>query len=177
MYTRKLYSYNITLLSHHSLVLHNQTKTHTLIFYLMLVLKVANSNSFLLPITFYEKHCSMKLWYWYKIIPSSFCCDKFNISVFLYFSLFFFSKVALFINLMFAFISIHGFSQVFWLNLFTLWTYLWCNVCFKFLLWTSYSIVSCKLTTSQLFQFSFFLIKKVDHCENLVIFQYNEHQL
>ena len=115
MYTRKLYSHNRTLLSHHILVLLNQTKTHTLIFYLMLVLKAANSNSFLLPITFYEKHCSMKLWYWYKVIPSSFCCDKFNISVFLYFSLFFFSKVALFINLLFVFISIHGFSQVFWL--------------------------------------------------------------
>ena len=50
------------------------------------------------------------------------------------------------------FISIYDFSQVFWLNLITLWSFFqinpWFNACFKFLKCITYSVLSCKSVTS-----------------------------
>ena len=50
------------------------------------------------------------------------------------------------------FISIYGFSQTFWLNLITRCTFfktnLWFNACFQFLMYITYSFLSCKLATS-----------------------------
>ena len=73
------------------------------------------------------------------------------------------------------FISMYGFRQAFRLNLMTLWNFfktnLWFNASFKFLMWITYSFLSCKLATSfSLFQFSFFQAKRVNHCEGYVIF-------
>ena len=72
--------------------------------------------------------------------------------------------------------SIYGFSQVFWLNLITLWTSLntnpWLNSSFEFILCITYSVTLWKLAF-RLFQFSFFLVKSVNHYE----FQDIAHQL
>ena len=63
-----------------------------------------------------------------------------------------FSKLffALFLSLIF--ILIYGFSEVFWLNLITLWTFsrtnLWFNAYFKFLMWITFLVLSFKLEIS-----------------------------
>ena len=58
-------------------------------------------------------------------------------------------------------ISIHGFSQAFWLNLMTFWSFFktnpWFNAYFKFLMCIKYSALSCKLATSFL-TFSIFVL-------------------
>ena len=50
-----------------------------------------------------------------------------------------------------VFISIYGFSQAFWLNLMTLWTFFktnpWFNAYFKFLMCITYSVLLCKFAT------------------------------
>ena len=83
-----------------------------------------------------------------------------------------FTKSFLALFLRFLFMLIYGFSQLFWLNLMTIWTFfMW-----KFLMCITYSVVSSKLVTS----FSTFLIfllsgKMVNHYEVHVIFQDIEH--
>ena len=63
-------------------------KTHTLIFYLILVLKALNRQVSLFFFHFYswlifcKKPCNMIIWFWHQIFSSSFCCGKFNISMF-----------------------------------------------------------------------------------------------
>ena len=63
-----------------------------------------------------------------------------------------------------VFISIYGFSQAFWLNLMTLWTFFktnpWFNAYFKFLMWMTYSFLSLKLVTSVSTLLFFFLSGK-----------------
>ena len=132
------------------------------------------------------------MWFWHQIVSSSFSCDKFYISMLshIFHS---FSKTELLINLkksfsksFFAFflrsvfISIYGFSQEFWLNWISLWTFfntnLWFNACFKFLcvyhIWF-YHINY--LQAFRLFKISFFQIKSVNHYDVIVFFQDNEH--
>ena len=50
------------------------------------------------------------------------------------------------------FISIYGVSQAFWLNSITLWTFFktitWFNACFKFIMCTTYSVLSWKSETN-----------------------------
>ena len=46
MHTMKLYPYNTILFFHHIFVLHYNTKTHTLIFYLIPVLKVLKRQAY-----------------------------------------------------------------------------------------------------------------------------------
>ena len=107
----------------------------------------------------------------------------------------FFQKITLFINtkkyfskLFFAFflrsvfISIYCFSQAFWLNVITLWTFLKINpgfdFCFKFLICIIYSVLSLKLATSFSASSVFVLSgKMVNYQEIQVIFNNIEHQL
>ena len=62
------------------------------------------------------------------------------------------SKLFVAFSLSLVFISIYYFSQAFWLNLITLWTFLkinpWFNPWFKFPMWIAYSHLSWKLVTS-----------------------------
>ena len=52
------------------------------------------------------------------------------------------------------------------------------DACFKFLMCMTYSFLSYKLAKSlSNFQFSFFLEKTVNHCEDLVIFRDIQHQI
>ena len=121
---------------------------------------------------FCEKLCSMIIWFSHQIVYSSICCDKFKILVSMFSHVFsrfsknwiiyqpekVFVKVIFCFFLRSVFISIYGFSQLFWLNLVTLWTFFktnpWFNAYFKFLLCLTYPVLSCKLPTS----FSTFLI-------------------
>ena len=113
---------------------------------------------------FCEKLCSMIIWFWHQIISSSFCCDKFNISMFSRIYMVF-PKTSLFINLKkpvsksffdfflrSLFMSIYDFNRAFCLNLITPCKFFknnpWCNACFKFLMCITYSVLSCKLATS-----------------------------
>ena len=121
---------------------------------------------------------------------SSFCCNKFNMSMFshIFHS---YSKNCLilqlkkyFSKLFFAFflrsvlLWIYGSSQGFWLNLITLWTFLKIhslfNDCFKFLMCIKYSVLTYKLARSFLtFSiFIFFWEKLSTNCEGQDI----EHQ-
>ena len=164
-----LHPYNTIWLFHHILVLHNHTKTHTWLFYLILIL-----------INLLIKLRSMITWFWHQIVSFSFCCDKFNI--FMFSPVFHgFSKNYIFINLKkyfsksyFAFflrslfISVYDFNQAFCLNLLILCNFFrtdpWFNPCFKSLMCITYSVLSCKLATRfWFFQFSFFLAKSVNH--------------
>ena len=115
---------------HWNCVSHDYTRTHTLLFYLILILidltrlvysLVSAFFSFLWPMNF-----QMIIWFWHKIVSSLFSCYKFNVSMLshifhdftkdwvihelkkIFFKAFFLSS---------AFISMYGFSQVFWLNL------------------------------------------------------------
>ena len=97
----------------------------------------------------------------YTMKSSIFCRGKFNISIFSHIFHSFSKNCILIIlekhfwKLSFAFflrsvfISIYGFSQAFWLNLITLWTFSktnpWFNAYFKFLMCVTYSVLSCKL--------------------------------
>ena len=109
------------------------------------------------------------IWFWHQV---NFLTSLISLC-FLTFSIIF-PKTELFINLKkpfskscFAFylrsvfISIYGFSQAFWLNLITLWTFFkanpWFNPCFKFLMCRTYSVLSCKLSTSFL-TFSIYIL-------------------
>ena len=108
---------------------------------------------------FCEKVCSLN-----QIVPSLFCCCKFYVSMFsnIFHSLSknwvfhqpekIFLKVIFAISLISVFISIHGFSHVFWLNLITLCTLFntgpWIKASFKFFMRTTYSVLSCELATS-----------------------------
>ena len=97
MYTMNcLYPYNTSLLFHHTLVLHNHSKSHTLIFYLILQLKVVNRQAFIRVYhTFFrfffffhfycqqifcKQLCSMIIGFWHQIV-SSYFFHKFNISM------------------------------------------------------------------------------------------------
>ena len=97
-----------------------------------------------------EKLCSMIFWLWHQIVSSSFSCHDFYVSVFsnIFRS---FSKNSIipqlkkiFFKISLVFIPIYGFSQAFWLNLITLWTFfktnLFFNACFKFLMCKTYSV-------------------------------------
>ena len=111
---------------------------------------------------FREKLCSIIILFRYHTVPSSFSCDKINISMFSHISHSFSKNCVIHqlkktFLLSSVFISIYGFRQAFWLNLITLWTffqtYLWFNVCFKFLMRITYSVLSCKLATNLLTNF------------------------
>ena len=93
-----------------------------------------------------------------------------------------FSKSCFAFFLKSVFISIYGFSQIFWLNLITLWTFfetnLWFNACSKFLMCIAYSVLSCKLATSfSTFQSSFFQVKTVIHHDVHLMFQNIDYQI
>ena len=136
----------------------------------------------------------MIIWFCHQIASTSICCDKFNISICspilhcfskkyivyhhkkIFFQIIFY--VFLFRSII---ISTYGFSQAFWLNLITLWTYfktnLWFNGCFRFLMCIANSVLPCKLaTTFRIFQLTFFLVKMVNNYEVHVIFSDIEHQ-
>ena len=122
----------------------------------------------------------MKVSFWNQIVPSRnqivlslFCCCKFYVSMFskIFHSLsknwvFYqpeknFLKVIFTFSLISVFISIYGFSHVFWLNLITLCTLFntgpWIKACFKFFMRTTYSVLSCNLATS-FYTFSSFIL-------------------
>ena len=127
-----------------------------------------------------KKLCSMTIWFWDQIVLSSFCCNKFSISMFPQtfhcfsenciiinkkkksfsksFSVFFFFRS--------VFISIYVFSQELWYNFTTLWTVFktdpWFNAYFKFLICTTYSVSSCKLAPS-FSAFSIFILSGKNH--------------
>ena len=93
MYKTKLYPNITILLSHDLLVLFNHAKTHTLIYYLNLVLKVLNSwfihkyfsfSHFYSQQSLCEKLCCMIIWSWFSIVSSCFYCGRFSISMFLH---------------------------------------------------------------------------------------------
>ena len=75
---------------HHILILHNHSKTHTLTFSLILILKIPNKKvSVFFIICMANKlsgknFCSVIIWFWHQIVSCSFCCDKFNFSMFSY---------------------------------------------------------------------------------------------
>ena len=107
--------------------------------------------------------------------PSYFVCYKINISMISYIfcsfaedfiiyqlgKLFFQNHFFAFF-LSFVFISMYDFSQAFLLNLVTLCTFLnsVCTVCFKFLIYITYSFLWCKFATS----FSTFLHSFREKC-------------
>ena len=128
----------------------------------------------------------MIIWFLYWITLFFFCCDKFNVSMFSHIFHSFFKKginhqlKKIFFKILFSlfflrsvFISIYSFNQAFWLNLITLWTFFktnpWFNVCFKFLMWITHSVLSWKIATS--FSNCIYLVKMVNHYEVHVIFQ------
>ena len=97
-----------------------------------------------------------------------------------------FPRTALFLNLKkslsksfyvfflkFVIISIYVFNQAFGLNLIILCIFLntnpWFNACFKFLLFKTYSSYHPSLL--QVFQFSFFQVKRLNYCEGFIIFR------
>ena len=101
-FTTCLYPCYTVLLFLHILFLHNHTKTHTILFYSVLVLIVLNGQvsscvfkcfSFLMP-----KFCCVIVGFLYWIVSSCFSCYKLDISMFS--DIFHgFPKTALFINL------------------------------------------------------------------------------
>ena len=114
----------------------------------------------------------MIIWYWRQIVSPSFCCDRLNISlsshIFHEFSCIIsnsniksLSKSFCAFFLRFVFISIYYFNQAFYLNIITLCSLFktnpWFNACFKFLMCTTYSVLSCKLVTS-FWTFSIFIL-------------------
>ena len=77
LYCSFLHSFIRFLLFHKILVLHNHTKTQTLLFYLILLLinlsrlvylEISVFLSFLLLIIFCEEQCSMIIWFWHQIV-------------------------------------------------------------------------------------------------------------
>ena len=74
---------------------------------------------------------------------------------------------------------IYSFNQAFWLNWITLWTFLktnpWFNVCLKFVMCITCSVLSCKLATN--FKLIHFFDFHSFWYEFYVIFQGIEHQL
>ena len=81
----------------------------------------------------------------------------------------YFSKSFFALFLRSVFISICGFSQEFWLNLIILCKFSktnpWLNACLGFLIYITYSDLSCKLAASfRFFQFSFFQVKMITSC-------------
>ena len=101
----------------------------------------------------------MITWFWHQIVYSSFCCDKFNISMFSHvFHSFSENCIIHQLKSFYAFFlrsvfnSIHAFSRAFWLNVINLWisfkTNPWFSPCFKFLMCIPYSVLSFKLATS-----------------------------
>ena len=129
----------------HILALYNDTKYHPKVNWL------GHSYSVLFHFyckqIFVENLCGVIVCLWNQIISSSFCCYKFNISMFSHI-LHCFTKTALFVNLkksfsklFFAsvlsllFISMYGFNHLSWLKLITLETFFkiksWFKACFK----------------------------------------------
>ena len=120
-----------------------------------------------------EKFCGIKIWFWHQIVSS-----WFNISTF---SHIFHS----FWKLNYSFNSKTSFSKSFFPFVLGQCSYqymvlakhfktnLWVNASFRFLLWITYSVSSCKLATSfSTLQFSFFLLEMVHHYGIHVIFWY-----
>ena len=138
-----LYPYSIIVIFLYFLVLSNQTKNHTLLFYWFLTLIDLNRlvYSWLLLFcflfmslkTFLKIVFSMIIWFWYQIISFYFGYYKLDISVFsqivnslsknwviyqpeknIFRSNFFLSFLALSLA---SFLAMYGFDQAYWLNL------------------------------------------------------------
>ena len=147
------------------------------------------------------KLCCMMVWFWEQILTSCLGFHKLNIFMLSYIlpvkffinltnkfdkiihqceKIFFKTIFCIFLSLLF--ISMHGFSHTSRLNLMALCalfnTNPWFRACFNFLKCLRCFSLSCRLATSfSTFQFSFFQLKMVNHCEFHVICKQIQHQL